>query len=481
MSEKLSLIPQFNLGSSRTMDATKLKSQSMTRQTSPETGDKFSKYLEKAPENTTPPPKNKAEASPYQKQSPQKNEETTVKNTEATDDKDTLQDIAEDVENILNDPDLSLEEKIDALAELPEFTDLSFTEKVDMLANILDNMDELKENFAAFIIENNDTPLETTALDEDIVLENTELSHDLSSLTKPETEEETLHALEEDASTKEVVAVIQHIFKNDDKPILAEQGENTLSLTENEKTALPTDIIAEPQPQTQPEKESFLDNMALENQENIEKEMEIAEEQPVKIEENSTPQTTKEAIAPLLDQGEAKADMPNLSDLNNNLTQQQLNNVQNTVQRNNAEFKIATIPLKDNISMVVTKAPENPNKIGINLEPAGMGEAELVIETKDNVVTAVVRAEKTDILDMIRKETASLERHLKEAGIDLGSGNLQFEQQSSNDNTDEKGEKTIISAGFEENSITNHTSETPETIYQTLSSLDVSKGIDVRL
>ena len=48
-----------------------------------------------------------------------------------------------------------------------------------------------------------------------------------------------------------------------------------------------------------------------------------------------------------------------------------------------------------------------------------MGEAELVIETKDNAVTAVIRSEKADVLDMIRKETASLERHLRDAGIDL--------------------------------------------------------------
>jgi len=478
MSEKLSLIPQFNLGSSRTMDVTKLKPQSITHLTSPETGDKFSKFLEKEPKKQAQTTENTEKSLQYQKQSSQQSDKAHRKNTENKTDKDHLETVTKDVKNILNDTDLSLEEKIDELAELPEFTELSFIEKVNMLANILENMPDLKENFAAFLIENNDIPLETTALDEDITLEDAELSHDLSDLTKPDTEEDTLHALEEDASTKEIVAVIQHIFKNDDKPTLAEHSPEATSLSEQAKISLPTD-----NPDINEGKEdALLGEMELDSQENLE-DVIITEEQLVKTEQNTAPQTAKDAMASLLDKGEAKADMPSLSDLNtnNNLAQQQLNNAQNTIQRNHAELKIATIPLKDNISMVVTKSPENPNKIGINLEPAGMGEAELVIETKDNVVTAVVRAEKTDILDMIRKETASLERHLKEAGIDLGGGNLQFEQQNSNDNAGENSEKTRISAAFEDNPITNNAPTAPETIYQTLSSLDISKGIDVRL
>ena len=67
MSEKLSLIPQFNLGSSKSIDANKLSLKSETVYSPPESGQKFSQYLEKAPEKKTYHSDTKTESQQYQK------------------------------------------------------------------------------------------------------------------------------------------------------------------------------------------------------------------------------------------------------------------------------------------------------------------------------------------------------------------------------------------------------------------------------
>ena len=420
----------------------------------------------------------------------QKPEQKSPDNAQNTSDK---AEISEDVENILSDPDLSIEEKIEALADLPEFTELSFEEKVNMLASLLEEMPEVKDSFSAFLIDE-EAPLEDVSLDKETTLDDTDLIKDLVTQTDLETNENALQALEEEATTQEVVAVIQHIFKADkEAPQLnSEAGatiaESKLQNTENDLENIITNI--DKTLKSAPKNDNIIttDAAILENSDEtiIEEMIEDAALQEATIQKDQTNVQTavKEAITPILDATNSKSESlsPNSINFNNTQSQQQITQSQSSAQRTSAEFKIATIPLKDNISLVITKAPEAPNKIGINLEPAGMGEAELVIETKDNAVTAVIRSEKADVLDMIRKETASLERHLRDAGIDLAGGSLQFEQQSSNDNQNDNAEKTTISAAFDDqNNITQNNASASQSAYQTLSSLDLSKGVDVRL
>lgn len=157
------------------------------------------------------------------------------------------------------------------------------------------------------------------------------------------------------------------------------------------------------------------------------------------------------------------------------------------IQRASQAEVIAQIPLQNNFSLAITKDSDNPNKIGINLEPAGMGNVELVIENnKDNSVTAIIRSDKPEILDQLRKETASLERYLNEAGLNLGGNGLGFEHKSQNNNDDNKKPSSddMLTASIGESAIHNqhgltHTNET--LLYAALDRQSIQAGLDIRL
>jgi Flagellar hook-length control protein FliK len=151
---------------------------------------------------------------------------------------------------------------------------------------------------------------------------------------------------------------------------------------------------------------------------------------------------------------------------------------------------ITQLPLKDNMSLSITKDIENDNKIGINLEPAGMGNVELVIETnKDNAVTAVIRSDKPEILEQLRKESASLERYLTEAGLNLGGQGLGFEhrqQQDDNKQNPNDNHHDILTANIHETGLSdtlNNTARmtTTERLYANLDKQSMKSGLDIRL
>ena len=147
---------------------------------------------------------------------------------------------------------------------------------------------------------------------------------------------------------------------------------------------------------------------------------------------------------------------------------------------------IAQLPLQNDISLNITKDIDNDNKIGINLEPAGMGSVELTIETnKDNAVTAVIRSDKPEILEQLRKESASLERYLTEAGLNLGGNGLSFEhkqQQDDNQNSDNKSNQ-MLNASISETSFSNNNNimSATERLYANLDKQSIQTGLDIRL
>ncbi len=177
----------------------------------------------------------------------------------------------------------------------------------------------------------------------------------------------------------------------------------------------------------------------------------------------------------------------NITSFNNTTIQTQQQTTQHIHIQKASNIEIVTqIPLKNDMFVNITKDVDNPNKIGINLEPAGMGEVELVIENnRDNAVIAIIRSDKPEILEQLRKESASLERFLNEAGLNLGSSGLGFEHKSQQDNSQQQNSNNeIITASISEASVYNNNtpSMTPtERLYATLDKQSIETGLDIRL
>jgi hypothetical protein len=162
-------------------------------------------------------------------------------------------------------------------------------------------------------------------------------------------------------------------------------------------------------------------------------------------------------------------------------------NIQKATPIENTQSEVvAQIPLQNDLSLNITKDSDNPNKIGINLEPAGMGEVELVIENnKDNSVIAIIRSDKPEILDQLRKETASLERYLSEAGLNLGGNGLGFEHKSHDDTNQKKNAPNdMLTASIAETTFGNSNNRlinATEQLYATLERQSIQTGLDIRL
>jgi flagellar hook-length control protein FliK len=63
----------------------------------------------------------------------------------------------------------------------------------------------------------------------------------------------------------------------------------------------------------------------------------------------------------------------------------------------------------------------------IRLHPAELGQLDISLSVADDGrIQAVVRAERTDTLDMLQRDARSLEQQLRQAGLDVGSNSLSF-------------------------------------------------------
>jgi len=67
------------------------------------------------------------------------------------------------------------------------------------------------------------------------------------------------------------------------------------------------------------------------------------------------------------------------------------------------------------------------DKINIQLRPAHLGRIDVQLEmASDGRVTAVVSADNKDTLDLLKQDSRELERAMREAGLNMGSGDLSF-------------------------------------------------------
>lgn len=82
----------------------------------------------------------------------------------------------------------------------------------------------------------------------------------------------------------------------------------------------------------------------------------------------------------------------------------------------------------DQVSVKITKALQAGNdRISIQLKPSELGRVDVKMElTQDGRVMAVVTAESKDTLDLLRRDSAELQRAMQEAGLQLDSGDLSF-------------------------------------------------------
>jgi flagellar hook-length control protein FliK len=87
----------------------------------------------------------------------------------------------------------------------------------------------------------------------------------------------------------------------------------------------------------------------------------------------------------------------------------------------------AAVPISGVAFEITSKALAGKGQFDIRLDPADLGKihVRLEVDRDGNVVTHMV-ADRTDTLDMLRKDTAGLERALQDAGLKTSDNSLQF-------------------------------------------------------
>ncbi len=152
-----------------------------------------------------------------------------------------------------------------------------------------------------------------------------------------------------------------------------------------------------------------------------------------------------------------------------------------------ASETLAKIPLSEGVTLELSRSADDGG-LTVNLDPIGEGVLDLIIQTADNgSVTAVLRAEKIETLNAIRKEAPQLEKALLEAGINLGGGGLNFQQGERNDNRDairfvnarENYGSQEIGAGLSQTSIP--AALRAETLYKRLDIAAAGGKLDIKI
>ncbi len=92
-----------------------------------------------------------------------------------------------------------------------------------------------------------------------------------------------------------------------------------------------------------------------------------------------------------------------------------------------------SIPL-DEVSVHIAKAAaDGTDRITIKLKPAELGSIDVKLHlTHDGRVAAVISADRSDTLAMLKRDAQSLEHALADAGLQTDSGSLQFNLRGQN-------------------------------------------------
>ena len=96
----------------------------------------------------------------------------------------------------------------------------------------------------------------------------------------------------------------------------------------------------------------------------------------------------------------------------------------------------------EQVSVKITKALQaGQDRITIRLNPAELGRVEVKMElTFDGRTTAIVTAENRDTLDILRRDSAELQKALQESGLQLGDGDLTFNLRGDESNMAEEND-----------------------------------------
>lgn len=96
----------------------------------------------------------------------------------------------------------------------------------------------------------------------------------------------------------------------------------------------------------------------------------------------------------------------------------------------------------EQVSVRITRALQAGNdRISIRLNPAELGRVEVKVElAHDGRMTAVVTADNRETLDLLRRDSSELQKALQDGGIDLSSGDLEFNLRGENGQTADGGD-----------------------------------------
>ena len=87
----------------------------------------------------------------------------------------------------------------------------------------------------------------------------------------------------------------------------------------------------------------------------------------------------------------------------------------------------AAVPLAGVAIEIAGKALAGKNRFEIRLDPPELGRIEVRLDVdRDGQVTSHLIADRADTLDLLRRDSAGLERALQDAGLKTGDNGLQF-------------------------------------------------------
>lgn len=136
--------------------------------------------------------------------------------------------------------------------------------------------------------------------------------------------------------------------------------------------------------------------------------------------------------------GEGLSNAQGVTQTNTQQTQHQAAPAQKTAHDPQTQSRAQVM---DQVNVQISKAIANGmDKISIQLRPAHLGRVDVQLEmASDGRVTAVVTADNKDTLDLLKQDSRELERAMREAGLQMNSGDLSFNLR---ENGDQAGDGT---------------------------------------
>jgi len=128
---------------------------------------------------------------------------------------------------------------------------------------------------------------------------------------------------------------------------------------------------------------------------------------------------------------------------------QQNQQAQQTAKAHTAPQHHARTAVTEQVTVQISKAINDGNdKIRIQLKPAHLGRVDVQLDvSQDGRVTAVISADNKDTMDLLKQDSRELEKAMREAGLNLDSGDLSFNLRGQNGNSAEGQETAQNSTG----------------------------------